>query len=160
MGGLNTVRLLPGVLVALVALSVPAALAMPRFRIQAIPQLHYDTGNALWELDRRVMACTFCHVKDSGGAPWNPFGQAIQAAFQADAKAGGKAKFPEVLYATLKAGGDADGDGYLDALEVYARTLPGDRESVPDRPLKELQAAFEGAGGIAQYAPPEVKARR
>lgn len=159
MGGLNVSRALPGVLAALVVLSVPAALALPRYRLQAIGQLHYDQGNALWQLDRRVMACTFCHVKDSGGAPWNPFGQALQTAFQADAKAGGRAKFPEVLYAALKVGGDADKDGYPDALEVYARTLPGDPQSVPERAVKELQAAFEAAGGTAQYAPPEPRAR-
>ncbi|GHF59337.1 hypothetical protein HNQ07_003885 [Deinococcus metalli] len=148
---------LPGTLAALVVLSVPVASAMPRYRLQAIPQLHYDRGNALWELDRRVMACTFCHVNDSGGAPWNPFGQALQAAFRQDAAAGGKARFPDVLYAVLRSGDDADGDGYPDALEVYARTLPGDPHSVPDRPLPELRAAFDAAGGAAQYAPPTPK---
>ncbi|MFC3833745.1 MULTISPECIES: hypothetical protein [Deinococcus] len=146
--------LLPGVLAALVAASVPVASAMPKFRLQAIPQLHYDAGNPLWELDRRVMACTFCHVRDSGGAPWNPFGRALQAAFVTDARAGGKARFPDVLYTVLKAEGDADGDGYSDVLEVYARTLPGDPDSVPTLPLPALRAAFDAAGGAAQYVPP------
>ena len=150
-------RALPGVLAALVILSLPAALAMPRFRLQAIPQLHYDQGNPLWEYDRRVMACTFCHVKDEGGAPWNPFGESIRAAFLADAQAGGKAKFPELLYTVLRAEQDADGDGYPDALEVYAHTLPGDPHSVPATPLPELKAAFEQAGGVTRYAPPQPK---
>jgi hypothetical protein len=126
---------------------------MPRYRLQAIPQLHYDAGNPLWTLDRRVMACTYCHVHEGGGAPWNPFGEAIRAGFRADAQAGGKGKFPDVLYATLQAGHDADGDGYPDALEVFARTLPGDPDSRPAPPLAEVQAAFAVAGGTAQYAP-------
>lgn len=146
-----------GVLAVLVIASAPVAFAMPRFRLQAIPQLHYDQGNPLWELDRRVMACTFCHVQESGGAPWNPFGRALQAAFLQDAAAGGTARFPDVLSAVLKAGGDADGDGYPDALEVYAHTLPGDPQSVPTTSLPELQAAFDAAGGVAQYAPPKAK---
>ncbi len=140
-------------LAALVTVSAPVAFAMPRFRLQAIPQLHYDQGNPLWELDRRVMACTFCHVKDSGGAPWNPFGESIRAAFNADAQAGGKGTFPDMLYSVLKADHDADADGYQDALEVYAHTLPGDPHSVPATPPAELRAAFEKAGGIPQYAP-------
>ncbi len=142
-----------GALAALVLLAAPVALAMPRYRAQAIQQFHYDEGNPLWELDRRVMACTFCHVNEGGGAPWNPFGEAIRAGFRADAAAGGKGKFPDVLYAVLHAGGDADGDGFPDALEIFAHTLPGDPGSRPDQPLSALQAGFAAAGGAAQYAP-------
>ncbi|CAM4356937.1 hypothetical protein [Deinococcus marmoris] len=161
MGGLSAdgrrVRLVGAGLAALVLLAAPVALAMPRYRSQAIVQFHYDADNPLWELDRRVMACTYCHVDVGGGAPWNPFGEAIRAGFRADAEAGQKGKFPDVLYAVLKADGDADGDGFPDALEVFARTLPGDPESRPDKPLAELQAGFAAAGGVAQYAPKAQK---
>lgn len=139
-------------------LLAPAALAMPRFRLIAIQQFHYDQGNPLWEYDRRVMGCTYCHVKNSGGAPWNSFGQALQAQFQADAAQvqNGKAPqntFPQVLYDRLKAMQDADGDGYADALEVFAHTLPGDPDSKPQKSVAELEKVFEAAGGVAQYAP-------
>lgn len=158
MGGLSlrpalSVRVVGAGLAALVLLAAPVALAMPRYRTQAIVQFHYDVGNPLWELDRRVMACTFCHVNAGGGAPWNPFGAAVQAGFKADAEAGQHSKFPDVLYAVLKADGDADGDGYPDALEVFAHTLPGDPMSKPAQPLAELQAEFAVAGGVGQYAP-------
>ena len=152
------VRVVGGGLAALVLLAAPVALALPRYRAQAIGQFHYDQGNPLWELDRRVMACSFCHVNEGGGAPWNPFGEAIRAGFKADAAAGQQGKFPDVLYAVLKADADADGDGYPDALEVFARTLPGDPESRPDTPLTNLQAEFAVAGGVAQYAPKAQKA--
>ncbi|WP_288401785.1 hypothetical protein [uncultured Deinococcus sp.] len=151
--GLKGGRLAGALLAASVALSVPVALALPQYRTAAIRQFHYDEGNPLWEYDRRVMACTFCHVKASGGAPWNPFGEEIRAAFRADAQAGGRAKFPAVLGGVLAAGKDADGDGYSDALEVWARTLPGDPQSRPDRPVAEVQAAFGAAGGTALYLP-------
>ncbi|OLV19388.1 hypothetical protein BOO71_0002920 [Deinococcus marmoris] len=158
MGGLK-VRIVAASLVGLVILSLPAALAMPKYRSQAIQQFHYDEGNPLWELDRRVMACTYCHVNVGGGAPWNPFGEAIRAGFRADAEAGQQGKFPDVLYAVLKADGDADGDGYPDALEVFAHTLPGDAESKPATPLADLKAEFAAAGGVAQYAPKAATGR-
>lgn len=133
------------------------ALAMPKFRLAAIQQFHFDQGNPLWEYDRRVMACSYCHVKDSGGAPWNSFGQALQAQFQTDAVTGQKNKFPEVLFNLLKAMQDSDEDGYADALEVFAHTLPGDASSKPEKPVAELEKEFEAAGGVGQYAPVKVK---
>ncbi|ADV66365.1 hypothetical protein Deima_0709 [Deinococcus maricopensis DSM 21211] len=141
------------VLVGAAALSVPVALAMPKYRTAAIQQLHYDVGNPLWQYDRTVMSCTFCHVNVHGGAPWNPFGEALRAGFRASPRA----DFGAVLYGVLRANGDADADGYPDAVEVYARTLPGDAQSHPERPLAELQAAFEAAGGVTQYAPKRRK---
>lgn len=140
-------------LAGLVVLAAPVALAMPKYRNQAVVQFHYDRDNPLWQLDRRVMACTYCHVKDTGGPPWNSFGEALRSVFRADAGAGKHSKFPQILFSVLQAGGDADGDGYPDVLEVFARTLPGDPKSKPTQPAADLQAAFERAGGLAQYAP-------
>ena len=65
----------------------------------------------------------------------------------------GGAYFGEVLYTVLSANGDSDGDGYPDAIEVFANTLPGDPESHPDKPLAELEQAFAVAGGVATYMP-------
>lgn len=139
---------------ALLAFLPPSvALAMPRFRVQAIEQFHYDRENPLWQYDRRVMACSYCHVKEAGGAPWNSFGQALQAQFQADSLKGQKNKFPQVLYDLLRADKDSDGDGFTDALEVFAKTLPGDATSKPEKTVAELQKEFGAAGGVAQFAP-------
>lgn len=165
MGGLSAAsrparvtKAMAGALLGALVLSAPVALAMPGFRLSAIRQFHYDQGNPLWEYDRRVMACTYCHVNPSGGAPWNPFGEAVRATFRADAQAGRHRKFPDVLYTLLASDRDADKDGYSDVLEVFARTLPGDPASKPVEPLTQVRAAFDQAGGIKQYAPPKTKA--
>jgi hypothetical protein len=150
---MGRLRLTGALLAALGCLSVPVALAMPKYRNAAVVQLHYDVGNPLWQLDRRVMACTFCHVSEAGGAPWNVFGEALKAGFRADAASGKHSAFGAILYSVLKTNGDADGDGYPDAVEIYAHTLPGDPASTPKPPLPELEAAFGRAGGVAQYAP-------
>lgn len=142
-----------GGILALLVLAAPAALALPKYRLQAITQFHLDDGSGLAALDRRVMSCSYCHVSDSGGAPWNPFGEAIRATFRADAEAGGRARFPEVLYTLLELGTDADGDTYPDALEVWAKTLPGDAASTPAEPLETVQAEFEAVGGGEQFKP-------
>ena len=134
---------------ALGLLILSPASSMPAFRLAAIQQLHYDVGEPLWQYSGKVMACTFCHVNKSGGAPWNSFGQALQKGFQTNPKA----RFGEVLYGVLAANGDADGDGYPDAVEVFAHSLPGDASSKPDKPLPELEAGFAAAGGVSQYAP-------
>ena len=133
----------------LALLTLGTVSAMPPFRLTAIQQFGYAKLDPLWQYSGKVMACTFCHVNKKGGAPWNVFGQALQHGFAADPKS----DFSQVLYTVLAANGDADGDGYPDAIEVFARTLPGDAASHPDTPLPELQQAFDAAGGVAQYAP-------
>lgn len=142
---------------SLILLLPSTALALPKFRLAAIGQFHYDQGNPLWEFDRRVMACSYCHVKESGGAPWNSFGQALQAQFRTDAAQGQKNKFPQVLYDLLRAQQDSDGDGYADVLEVFARTLPGEASSKPEKAVAELETEFETAGGVQQFAPSKAK---
>ncbi|PTA68852.1 hypothetical protein [Deinococcus arcticus] len=151
-----SLRVAAGVLGALV-LAAPAlvspALALPKYRTQAAPQLHLTEGNALWALDRRVMPCTYCHVDPTGGPAWNPFGQALQQTFATEAAAGRHLTFPQALHTLLAAGTDADEDRYADALEVFAKTLPGDPDSKPETPVDELTTAFEKAGGVTQYQP-------
>ncbi|WP_409013289.1 hypothetical protein [Deinococcus sp.] len=125
-----------------------SVLAMPQFRLTAIQQLGYDRLDPLWQYSGKVMGCTFCHVGKQGGAPWNVFGQALQKGFAANPRS----SFGDVLYAVLRANGDQDGDGYPDAIEVFARTLPGDPGSHPDRPLAELEQEFAAVGGVEAYA--------
>lgn len=121
------------------------ALAMPQYRLQAIAQLHYP--GPTWS--RKTMDCTFCHVNARGGPPWNAFGQELVAKLGSDPKL----TFDKALYLVLQEGKDADGDGYPDALEIFAHTLPGDPSSKPTESLAELQARFAAAGGVSQYAP-------
>ena len=128
-----------------VALLATSALAMPGYRLQAIRQLHY--AGPTWS--RTTMDCTFCHVNRRGGAPWNVFGQEIVARLGSDPKL----TFDRALYSVLQDDKDADGDGYPDALEIYAHTLPGDPSSKPGEMLTDLQAKFDAAGGVGQYAP-------
>lgn len=151
MGGLSpAARGVGAALAGLVLLSAPATLAMPRYRLIAAHQLGYDQGDPLWQYSGKVLPCTTCHLRPQGGQGWNVFGESLRAGFRAHPGA----KFADVLYAVLKEDADADGDGYPDALEFYARTLPGDPASHPTRPVAALQADFERAGGTAQYAPP------
>lgn len=130
---------LTGLVVGLASL----AFARPVYRSQAIDQLHIEGS----KLSAKTMACTYCHVKPSGGAPWNAFGEALKKGFRDHPKA----KFDAVLYEVLAANQDSDEDGYPDALEVFAKTLPGDATSKPAASLAELRAAFDAAGGVKQY---------
>ena len=57
------------------------------------------------------------------------------------------------LLEVLSANQDADGDGYNDALEVFAGTLPGSKDSAPLVKVNALQLAFDKSGGVAQFKP-------
>lgn len=121
------------------------ALARPPYRNQAIKQLNF-TGSPL---ESSTMSCSYCHMSDYGGAPWNPFGNALRSTLKADSKR----NFSQALYTLLGNLKDSDKDGYEDALEVYAHTLPGDAKSVPNSKHDVLWAAFVKAGGTNLYAP-------
>ncbi|BDP40062.1 hypothetical protein DAETH_00310 [Deinococcus aetherius] len=150
MGGLST-RGAGAVLAGLVLLGAPVALALPRYRLITAQQVGHDQGDPLWQLSRRVVPCTTCHLSPGGGPGWNPFGESLRAGFRAEPGA----RFSDVLYRVLEARKDADSDTYPDALEFFARTNPGDPQNRPDRTRAELQAEFEAAGGMGQYAPKE-----
>ena len=92
-----------------------------------------------------VVGCVLCHVNTEGGDPWNAFGQRVQAKLDGD--------FAKTLLGVLGELRDSDADGYNDALEIFAKTLPGDAKSVPSQKPEELQAAFEKAGGLEQFKP-------
>jgi hypothetical protein len=110
--------------------------AFPAYRAMAVKHLHL--------VDNRVM-CTYCHVNAGGGDPWNPFGQEVQNALTEN--------FPQTLYEVLKSKNDADGDGYFDALEVFAGSLPGDKKVMPLVDVQTLEQHFEKAGGFELYKP-------
>jgi hypothetical protein len=121
----------------LLAFAVVASLALarPPYRNQVISQYHMASG----------VTCQYCHVNPGGGAPWNEFGKLLQANW---ANGAGPA-----LYESLKAMKDSDGDGYEDALEVFAGTLPGSADSKPNVEKAFLKANFDKAGGVDLFKP-------
>jgi hypothetical protein len=103
----------------------------------------------------RAVACTYCHVNSTGAAPWNPFGLALRDTFRRESPAlGSDQRIREALYKVLLRKADSDGDGYLDAWEVYAGTLPGNAQSTPKVDAEELEKRFTDAGGFAQFKAP------
>ncbi len=98
-----------------------------------------------FKLTNNRVGCTYCHVSPDGGAPWNAFGQAVQNKLTGD--------ISKTLFDVLSDKKDSDGDGYLDMLEVFAGTLPGNKDSAPLVVASALTTAFEKAGGLEQYKP-------
>ncbi|WP_052016721.1 hypothetical protein [Deinococcus sp. RL] len=139
-----SVRLGGALLAGLVLLSAPVALALPKYRTEAARFLGHDKDDPLWQLSGKVMPCVTCHTQPQGGEGWNAFGQSLQAEFRAQPTA----SFRTVLRSVLAREADADADGYPDALELFARTLPGDPTSKPAKSLGDLRAEFERAGGL------------
>ena len=119
--------------------------ARPPYRTQAIAQFHLEADPAR----KGSTGCTYCHINARGGAPWNAFGETVKRAFRENPRA----FIPEALYGALKFDLDSDKDGYSDALEVFALTLPGDATSKPSESVADLQKRFDAAGGVEQYNP-------
>jgi hypothetical protein len=88
-----------------------------------------------------------CHMNARGGAPWNPFGLAV-GKFRAK-----RLPIDKAVFEALKLEADVDKDGFTDALEVFAGTMPGDAISRPVETLEVLKSKFDAAGGVTQYAP-------
>lgn len=137
---MHRIWLLPSLLVGALLIG-SLATARPPYRTQAIAQFHLVPDQA----GTRVVGCQYCHAGASGGAPWNAFGNLIRANFREGIQ--------QALYQALRAGQDSDGDGYSDALEVFAGTLPGDANSRPLVNVEFLKANFEKAGGVDLYRP-------
>jgi hypothetical protein len=135
-------RLLWRIVACIFMLSTAQALAFNSYRLQAIKQLKLEPDRAD---GTRVVGCVLCHVNADGGDPWNAFGQRLQAKLDGD--------FAKTLLTVLSELRDSDGDGYNDALEIFAKTFPGDAKSVPGMKLEELQQAFEKGGGLEQFKP-------
>jgi hypothetical protein len=92
-------------------------------------------------------SCQLCHMNARGGAPWNPFGLAI-GKFRAK-----RLPIDKAVFEALKLEADVDKDGFTDALEVFAGTMPGDANSKPVETFEVLKTKFDAAGGVMQFAP-------
>jgi hypothetical protein len=135
--GVSKVVLGLGVLLTFTALQWNSdSNAFPAYRQQLVTQYHL--------VDKRV-TCQYCHVNAGGGAPWNAFGTEVKAL--------NKGNIAKALYDVLEDDTDADKDGYKDALEVFAGTLPGDKASMPLVNAQTLETNFESAGGLELYQP-------
>jgi hypothetical protein len=120
------------------------------YRLLAIVQYKLDPDKPD---GTRVTGCTYCHINSTGAAPWNPFGLNVRDTFRKDTdlSEATEDRLKDALYKVLAKKLDSDGDKYMDALEVYAGTLPGNKNSTPKRDLEELEEAFTKSGGFAQF---------
>jgi hypothetical protein len=120
------------------------ARAFPEYRLAAIKQLRLTPDP---KDGPEVVQCTYCHLKPEGGDPWNAFGTRVQS------RVSMVANINQAIYDVLAEMKDADGDGYIDVLEVFAGTLPGDKTSRPLTDVAYLKQVFDKAGGLEQYKP-------
>jgi hypothetical protein len=97
--------------------------------------------------------CKFCHTTAFGGGAWNKFGAALKTQWDGAANK----KIQDALYLVLKENLDSDGDGYSDALEVVAKTLPGDAKSKPSASVTDLEAQLKKLGGVEAFKPAVTK---
>jgi hypothetical protein len=141
--------LLYGLAVVAALAATPLVLARPAYFRQALPLFH------LAEVaDFQKGGCTLCHVKTTGGNPWNPFGESVKANFFGAANK----NIAEAIYLTMLANKDSDGDGYGDALEIIAHTFPGNPASKPSTPVDTLAAEYKAWGGAKYFrAKPAAK---
>ncbi len=93
--------------------------------------------------------CKFCHSSAFGGESWNKFGTALKTQWEGAANR----KIQDALYLVLKENKDSDGDGYSDALEIVAKTLPGDAKSKPSVTVVELETQLKKLGGVDAFKP-------
>ncbi|MFN3267433.1 MAG: thrombospondin type 3 repeat-containing protein [Deinococcales bacterium] len=91
------------------------------------------------------VSCAFCHNSPGGGDARNAFGQLVESKLSGD--------ISKALFEALAAQQDSDGDGYSDALEVFAGTFPGSKDSSPIVTVAALETAFTKSGGMDQYKP-------
>jgi mono/diheme cytochrome c family protein len=93
--------------------------------------------------------CAYCHSSRERVETLNPFGKALNDLWKGEAR-GNPA---QALYLVLKANSDADEDGYADALEVIAGTLPGDKSVKPTATKAQLEANLKQRGGVDSFKP-------
>jgi hypothetical protein len=151
-------RATPVVLAAALGISLLAgtSFARPPYRQQVIVQ--YKLAPDRTDGTRNI-GCTYCHRNSSGAQPWNPFGDNVRGEYVKIDPLKDPSKRNDVikqsLVEVLKRKIDSDGDDWYDAIEVFAGTLPGNKDSKPpEGAFAKLQADFEKAGGIKSF---EVK---
>ena len=143
---MNAKRALMGSLVfaSLVGgLFVPNASARPGFR--AVVAEQFKLADKDGKIDS--VTCQYCHANAGGGPPWNKWGDAVREQIKGDAKG----NISDALYLALKANKDSDGDGYPDALEVVAKTMPGDETSKPTQSIAALEDELAKIGGLDAF---------
>jgi hypothetical protein len=131
-----------GALALTVLAFAPLASAKNGYRLQAQEQY-----KLLDKDGKGAISCTYCHTSPNGGGSWNKFGLAMKDIYFGDAKR----NVGDMLYLTLKANKDADGDKYSDVLEVVAKTLPGDAKSKPTKTVAALEAELKAMGGVDAF---------
>jgi hypothetical protein len=109
-------------------------------RMQAIKQLKLQDVQT-------AITCNYCHISRYGGNKWNAFGNAIQVEYFDKAKG----DVSLAIYQTIKARKDADKDGFVDILEIVAKTSPGDKNSRPGKTVAVLEADLKRLGGIDAF---------
>jgi hypothetical protein len=157
LGGMSLTfkQTLIGVGLGAAVLLAGAGNAKNTYRLAAVAQYKLEPDR---EDGTRVVACTYCHINSTGAAPWNPFGLNLRETFRRESTSlPSDQRIKNALYKVLVKKLDSDSDGYPDALEVYAGTLPGNSLSSPTRDVDELEKAFTDSGGYAQFKAPESK---
>jgi hypothetical protein len=143
---MKPVHLLVGSLALMLTLfAVPNATARSAYRQVAITQFKLMPDKD----GTQSVGCQYCHAAAYGGGAWNAFGTAVRAAYFGASQR----NIGQALYLTLKANKDSDGDKYPDALEVFAKTMPGSATSKPSKTVAALQKEFTAKGGVDQYKP-------
>jgi amicyanin len=127
----------------LCGLAAPLAGARSEYLIQLQAQYHLEQ-----DATANQAGCQYCHVNRFGGAGWNKFGTEVRTALAGQARG----QIKDALYLVLKADKDSDGDGYADALEVVAKTLPGDAASKPAQTEAALRAQLTRLGGVDYFS--------
>ncbi len=137
----NAAQVLTVTLIAVLIGAFTPTTARNIYRLHAIEQYKLGAESG--------MNCQYCHTQAAGGRNWNGFGQSMREIFLKHSK-----DDPEkILYLTLKAKRDSDEDGFMDVLEVIAKTLPGNPDSKPKKTISELEAALKKIGGLDAFKP-------
>jgi hypothetical protein len=138
---LNAAQVFTVTLSALLIGAVTPSTARNIYRLHAIEQykLGVETG----------MTCQYCHTQVAGGSNWNGFGQGMREVFLKHPKDDPQ----KILYLTLKAKHDSDQDGFIDVLEIIAKTLPGNPNSKPQKTVLQLETALRKMGGLDAFKP-------
>ena len=130
--------------IALVGLFPVSAPAFPQFLTVVKTTYSVKTGGVL---DSK--RCAVCHADPAGGGAVNPYGKDVKAFLKAT---GNKPLTGEGLHSLdLK---DSDGDGFANADEFKADTLPGDAASHPD---KKPDLPTKTVGSEGEVSPFDLK---
>jgi hypothetical protein len=131
-------------LLMLTAVALPFADARAGYRLAVQEQYRLLDKNGKGEV-----GCVYCHTSPNGGSGWNKFGEQLRELYFGNARR----NVGDMLYMALRANKDSDGDGYTDALEVVAKTLPGDANSKPSASVAVVQAELTKVGGVDSFKP-------